>query len=109
MPAKQTIRFIASPHHDARPPHTDIDLIVLHAISLPAGEFVMQHVEALFTGRLDTSAHPTFESLDGLRVAAHFVVDRAGSITQFVPIETRAWHAGKSVWQGRDGCNDYAI
>jgi len=109
MAVNRSIRYIASSHHDARPPHTAIDLIVLHAISLPAGEFSMQHVEALFTGRLDSAAHPTFESLDGLRVAAHFVVDRAGSITQFVPVEARAWHAGESVWQGRKGCNDYAI
>jgi len=109
MAVNRSIRFIASAHHDARPPHTVIDLIVLHAISLPAGEFSMQHVEALFTGKLDSAAHPSFKSLDGLRVAAHFVVDRDGKVTQFVPFEARAWHAGKSSWQGREGCNDFAI
>lgn len=109
MAANRTVRFIESPHHDARPDSADIDLIVLHAISLPPGEFGMSHVEALFTGNLDASAHPSFAGLDALRVAAHFVVDRAGGITQFVPVRQRAWHAGESAWQGRERCNDYAI
>ena len=87
----------------------NVDLIVLHAISLPPGEFAMEHVEALFTGALDTSAYPSFASLEGMRVAAHFVVDRNGHITQFVPLEGRAWHAGQSVWQGREHCNDYSV
>jgi len=107
--AADSIRFIPSPHHDARPPGTDIDLIVLHAISLPPGEFGMAHVEALFTGSLDASAHPSFAGLDALRVAAHFVVNREGGITQFVPVARRAWHAGQSSWQGRERCNDYAV
>ena len=86
-----------------------VDLIVLHAISLPAGQFSMQHVEALFISTLDISAHPSFASLEGMRVAAHFVVDRSGHITQFVPAGQRAWHAGASSWQGKAQCNDYSI
>lgn len=109
MAVKRSIRFIASPHRDERPPHTDIDLIVLHAISLPPGEFSMAHVEALFTGGLDCSTHASFAELEGLRVSAHFVVDRCGGITQFVPVGARAWHAGISAWQGRQQCNDYAV
>ena len=109
MAAKSPLRYIPSPHHDARPAGMGVDLIVLHAISLPPGEFAMEHVEALFTGSLDTSAHPSFPSLEGMRVAAHFVVDRNGHITQFVPIGQRAWHAGVSIWQGREHCNDYSI
>ncbi|PIQ64414.1 MAG: 1,6-anhydro-N-acetylmuramyl-L-alanine amidase AmpD, partial [Zetaproteobacteria bacterium CG11_big_fil_rev_8_21_14_0_20_59_439] len=109
MSAPRPIRFIASPHQDARPARTGVDLIVLHAISLPPGEFGMTHVEALFSGTLDTSAHPSFKSLEGLRVSAHFVVDRSGHITQFVPTDARAWHAGKSLWEGREHCNDFAI
>jgi len=109
MALKTPMRFVPSPHHDARPAGTAVDLIVLHAISLPPGQFAMQHVEALFSGRLDTSAHASFASLEGMRVAAHFVVDRVGNITQFVPVEQRAWHAGASIWQGRVRCNDYSI
>lgn len=82
---------------------------MLHAISLPAGEFGMRHIETLFAGTLDTSEHPSFRSLEGLAVSAHFVVDRAGRITQFVAADNRAWHAGKSIWEGREHCNDYAI
>lgn len=103
------IRFLASPHHNARPAGTAIDLIVLHAISLPPGEFDARPVEDLFLGRLDTDAHPALAELAGVCVSAHFVVDRTGGITQFVPVAGRAWHAGESVWQGRPDCNDYAI
>lgn len=106
--ASDPIRFASSPHHDARP-DTAVDLIVLHAISLPPGDFSMQHVEDLFMGRLDAGAHPAFAELAGVRVSAHFVIDRAGIIVQFVPVARRAWHAGASSWQGRPACNDFAI
>jgi len=102
-------KFIDSPHQDARPPGVDVDLLVLHAISLPDGEFSMQHVEALFCGVLDAQVHPSFAELADLRVAAHFVVDRQGLIYQFVPVERRAWHAGLSCWQGIGCCNDYSV
>jgi len=98
-----------SPHCNARPSDAQISLIVLHAISLPPGMFEMRWVRALFLGSLDESAHPSFQSLRGLRVSAHFVVARDGSIEQFVPCGRRAWHAGVSVWQGVPDCNDYAI
>lgn len=82
---------------------------MLHAISLPDGEFEHQHITDFFLGKLDTTKHPNFEDLKDVRVSAHFVVARDGSITQFVATEKRAWHAGKSTWQGRDNCNDYSI
>ncbi|MDQ7001411.1 MAG: 1,6-anhydro-N-acetylmuramyl-L-alanine amidase AmpD [Ghiorsea sp.] len=100
--------FLASPHFNARP-QTPIDLIVLHAISLPDGEFEHQHITDFFLGKLDTTKQPSFEDLKDVRVSAHFVVARDGSITQFVSTYQRAWHAGKSSWQGRDNCNDYSI
>ncbi len=100
------IRFLSSPHCDARPSGADIDLIVLHAISVPPGDFRPDFIEDFFLGNLKTATHP---GLASVRVSAHFVVDRKGSITQFVPCGRRAWHAGESVWQGRPGCNDYAI
>jgi len=98
-----------SPHHNARPDGVEISLIVLHAISLPPGEFDMRSVEVFFTGYLDTSSHPAFSSLEGMRVSAHFVVGRHGVITQFVPVARRAWHAGESEWEGMADCNDYSI
>ena len=103
------VRFLPSPHFNERPPGSAVDLIVLHAISLPPGQFEPQHIESFFMGELDSSAEPSFSGLSGLRVSAHFVVDRKGAITQFVPVSKRAWHAGKSNWQGRENCNDYAI
>jgi len=103
------MRQLASPHHDARPEGTAIDLIVLHAISLPPGEFGGRYVEALFMGQLETAEHPGLAGLGDLRVSAHFVIDRLGGIVQFVPCSHRAWHAGESVWRGRDNCNDYSI
>lgn len=104
-----TIPLLPSPFCDARPPGTTIELIVLHAISLPPGEFTRRFVEDLFLGRLDASARPGLAGLAGLRVSAHFLVDRAGGIRQFVPVEKRAWHAGVSAWRGRKRCNDFSI
>jgi len=83
--------------------------VVLHAISLPRGEYGGDAIERLFTNRLDTAAHPSFAGLVGLRVSAHFLVRRDGSLVQFVPLHLRAWHAGASVWRGRERCNDYSV
>ncbi len=105
----QPIRWLASPHFNHRPEESTIDLIVLHAISLPAGEFAPANVEAFFTGTLDTTADPGFAGLEGVQVSAHFVIDRQGAVTQFVACNRRAWHAGLSEWHGRGNCNDYSI
>lgn len=103
------VRFLPSPHCDARPEGVGVDLIVLHAISLPPGEFEPVVIEDFFMGRLDVDSHPALKALEGMRVSAHFVVDRQGKITQFVPAAMRAWHAGVSSWQGRQRCNDFAL
>ena len=109
----QAIQHLFSSHFNSRPAKViqtgAIDLIVLHAISLPEGVFSFRYVEQLFMGTLGTQVHPSFSSLAGLRVSAHFVVERNGRIHQFVACQDRAWHAGVSSWQGRDDCNDYAI
>jgi len=105
----KAMRKLHSPHQNARPKGMAIDLIVLHAISLPAGQFESQCIEDLFMGQLDCAVHPDFQSLKDLKVSSHFVVDRKGEITQFVACCERAWHAGTSEWEGRSGCNDYAI
>lgn len=86
-----------------------IDLVVLHSISLPPGEFGGPAIEQLFTNRLDPVAHPSFEALRGLEVSAHFLVRRDGEVVQFVAVERRAWHAGRSSWRGRPGCNDFSV
>lgn len=103
------VRTLPSPHHDPRPPGTVVDLLVLHNISLPPGDFGGDHIAALFTGALEPSAHPFFASLIGARVSAHFLVERTGRITQFVACQERAWHAGASSHRGRPRCNDFSI
>ena len=103
------VRRVPSPNQDARPDPCDVSLIVLHGISLPPGEFGGDAVEALFLNRLDCTADSRLASLEGMRVSAHLVIDRAGAATQFVPFHRRAWHAGVSGHAGRAGCNDYAI
>lgn len=100
---------IDSPNHDARPSGTSIQLVVLHAISLPPGEFGGTAVVELFTGCLDPAAHPYFASIAGRRVSAHFLIGRDGKLTQFVSCHDRAWHAGVSCWRGLQRCNDYSI
>jgi N-acetyl-anhydromuramoyl-L-alanine amidase len=92
-----------------RPAGTVIDLVVLHSISLPPGQFGGSEVEDFFRNRLDTTAHPYFAQLRDTKVSAHFFVRRTGEVVQFVSCDERAWHAGASEWQGRTQCNDFSI
>lgn len=100
---------VPSPNFGPRPPGTYINLIVLHSISLPPGEFGGNAVERLFTNRLDWDAHPYYSSIRGLEVSAHFFINREGRLTQFVSCDQRAWHAGMSSFRGRENCNDYSV
>jgi len=100
---------VPSPNCDARPGGVAITLLVVHSISLPPGRFGGPAIAALFTNRLDPSAHPYFTTIAALRVSAHFVIGRDGALTQFVSCARRAWHAGASSWRGRDQCNDFSI
>ena len=103
------MRRIASPNCDTRPPGTKTELLVIHNISLPPGQFDGEAIARLFTNTLDMEAHPYYAQLRGLRVSAHFLIRRNGGIVQFVPCGKRAWHAGVSLWQGRSSCNDFSI
>ena len=98
-----------SPNFGPRPSAANIDLIVLHSISLPPGEFGNGAVPKLFTNQLDWDAHPYFQSIRGLEVSAHFFIERTGKVWQFVSCDQRAWHAGKSAYRGRSNCNDDSI
>ncbi len=98
-----------SNHFNDRPFCQDIELVVLHCISLPVGQFGLGYPEQLFLGTLNIEDDPSFLNLEGLRVAPHFYIDRKGTITQFVSLDRRAWHAGVSSWRGRPNCNDFSI
>ena len=106
---RPTVRELPSAHHDARPDPDDISLVVLHNISLPPGEFGGRWIDDLFLGRLDAEAHPYFRDIAPLRVSSHLLIARDGAVTQYVPFDRRAWHAGVSNWQGRERCNDFSI
>lgn len=99
----------ASPHFDERPPGTKISLLVIHNISLPPGEFGGPWIDDLFMGRLHPGAHPYFAGLAGLKVSAHYLIRRDGTLIQYVDPGLRAWHAGVSTWKGRERCNDFSI
>ena len=103
------VRQLPSPNHDARPPGVAIDLVVIHGISLPPGEFGGRDIDRLFTNTLDCGAHPYYGTLGELRVSAHLLIDRTGAVTQYVGLFDRAWHAGASRFQDRADCNDFAI
>jgi AmpD protein len=103
------MRQIVTPHCDSRPAGSAVELLVIHNISLPPGEFGGPAIAGLFTGTLDTEAHPYYVQLRGMRVSAHFLIRRQGEIIQFVPCQKRAWHAGVSSWQGRSACNDFSL
>ncbi len=102
-------RRVPSPNQDARPEGEEISLLVVHGISLPPGEFGGPWIDALFTNRLDPAAHPHFREIAHLRVSAHLLIDRDGRLTQFVPFDRRAWHAGRSRFGDREACNDFSI
>lgn len=102
-------RAVPSPNFGERPADARIDLVVVHSISLPPGHHGGTHIESLFTNRLDWDAHPYFEQIRGIEVSAHFVILRNGELLQFVSCDRRAWHAGRSSFEGRDNCNDYSI
>ena len=98
-----------TPNRDARPPDAGVNLVVVHAISLPPGEFGGAWIDDLFLNRLDPQAHPYFRDIADLRVSAHALIRRDGSLTQYAGFGERAWHAGESCWEGRAACNDYAV
>ena len=98
-----------SPNFDDRPVGIAVDLIVIHAISLPPEQFGGDGVEQLFLNRLDPCEHPYYREIEQLRVSAHFFIRRDGRLMQFVSCHHRAWHAGISRWKGRDRCNDFSI
>ena len=108
-------RWLGSANYNARPVGGTIDAIIIHNISLPPNEFgatdanELHYVKALFTNQLDWNAHPYFQTIKGAEVSAHLLIERDGTITQFVNFEARAWHAGRSSYLGRSDCNDYSI
>ena len=103
------VEYIASPNYDSRPPGTSIDLLVIHSISLPPGEYGGSAITELFTNLLNPASHPYFSSISTLKVSAHFFIRRTGELIQFVPTIQRAWHAGASSYNGRERCNDFSI
>ena len=102
-------RHQASPNFGPRPATARVDLIVIHSISLPPGEYGGDQVQRLFANQLDWNQHPYFKQMEGLQVSAHFYIRRSGELWQFVSTEQRAWHAGVSRYRGRDNCNDDSI
>jgi AmpD protein len=105
----EAARHVPSPNFNARPAHVSVDLLVVHNISLPPGEFGGQGIEQLFTNTLNSAEHPYYATIASLEVSAHFLIRRDGEIVQFVSVDNRAWHAGQSLWCDRDNCNDFSV
>ncbi|RKG30114.1 1,6-anhydro-N-acetylmuramyl-L-alanine amidase AmpD [Acinetobacter tianfuensis] len=100
---------LPSPNFNQRPEGTDIQLAVIHNISLPPSQFGGGYIEQFFQNRLDWSLHPYFQSIEGMQVSAHLLILRSGEVLQFVNFHDRAWHAGRSSYMGKKECNDYSI
>ncbi|MCL2914694.1 1,6-anhydro-N-acetylmuramyl-L-alanine amidase AmpD [Shewanella corallii] len=97
-----------SPHKNSRP-LGEVSLLVIHNISLPAGQFGTPYIDDLFAGCLECHAHDSFADLQGVEVSAHFLIRRDGELVQYVSCDERAWHAGISSFDGRENCNDFAV
>lgn len=102
-------RQLPSPNCSERPTGIAVELLVIHNISLPPGRYGQGYIEALFRNQLDSAVDPYFEEIAHLQVSAHLLIDRQGEVTQFVPFDKKAWHAGQSLFNGRDNCNDFSI
>lgn len=102
-------RRCPSPNQNERPAGVPVSLLVVHGISLPPGEFGGPFIDALFTNTLNPGLHPYFQEIAGLTVSAHLLVRRTGEVVQYVPFDRRAWHAGRSCYEGRENCNDFSI
>ena len=105
----QDVAYFASPNCADRPADMPVDLIVLHNISLPPNQFGGPYITDLFLNKLDINAHPFFATISHLKVASHLLLNREGVITQYVPFNKAAYHAGASNYQGRPNCNDFSI
>ncbi|WP_045858194.1 1,6-anhydro-N-acetylmuramyl-L-alanine amidase AmpD [Teredinibacter purpureus] len=102
-------RVARSPNYNDRPANTLVSLLVIHNISLPPGEYDNTYIEQFFQNVLPVGAHPYFKTIEKLQVSAHCVIRRGGEVVQFVSFDHRAWHAGVSVFENRENCNDYSI
>lgn len=102
-------RQVPSPNCSERPADAAVELLVIHNISLPPGRYGQGHIEALFRNQLDSAADPYFKEIAQLQVSAHLLINRQGEVTQFVPFGKKAWHAGQSLFKGRNNCNDFSI
>ncbi|MCH7334170.1 1,6-anhydro-N-acetylmuramyl-L-alanine amidase AmpD [Acinetobacter modestus] len=100
---------IASPNFNTRPDDTDIQLIVIHNISLPPSQFGGGYIQQFFQNKLDWSIHPYFQAIEGMQVSAHLLILRTGEVIQFVNFNDRSWHAGRSSYLAQKECNDYSI
>ena len=102
-------RQVPSPNYNQRPEHTEIQLVVVHNISLPPSQFGGGYIEQFFQNQLDWSKHPYFQTIEGMQVSTHLLILRTGEVLQFVNFNDRAWHAGRSTYLAKKECNDYSI
>ena len=102
-------RQVPSPNQSSRPEGAEVSLLVIHNISLPPGQFGGCHVDELFCNCLNPDKHPFFAEIVDLRVSAHLLIDRQGEVSQYVPFDRKAWHAGQSSFEGRENCNEFSI
>ena len=105
----ENLNKIQSPNFDCRPKNTDIDLLVIHNISLPPNQFGGNYIEDFFQNKLDLKIHSYFNTIKELKVSSHFLIKRSGELIQFVSCNNRAWHAGDSSWKHKSNCNDFSI
>lgn len=103
------VRQVMSPNFNERPVNTQIDLLIIHNISLPPGEFGNNYIDDLFTNTLDPQKHPFFNEIASKKLSSHCLIKRGGEVTQYVPFTKRAWHAGASTFEGQDDCNNFSI
>ena len=105
----KNIKYFQSPNFNSRPDESNINLIVIHCISLPPKNYEGEYVRDFFLNKLDSSEHTFFEEIADLKVSSHLFIRRNGEIAQFVPFNKRAWHAGVSSYKGNQDCNNFSI
>lgn len=101
-----------SPNFDARG-GARIDLVVLHYTGMVDGETALRRLcdpspkAGDYPGPWQA---PDIDPATALgRASAHYVVGEAGEVWRLVDEKERAWHAGKSLWEGRDDTNARSV
>lgn len=94
-------------HRLQRPDGTPYRFVSTPNVS--SGALTAKYLVMHFTAGSSASESINWLANPAAKASAHIVIDKAGNITQMVPFNKVAWHAGQSQWRGINGLNRHSI